>query len=331
MPESTSLLYPPQPVAARKPPTLVVLGGNAFARPGEPLTMAGQFDFARRALEPLGDLLAGDTPLLLTHGNGPQVGHMLVRVEAALGRAYTIPLEVCVAESEGELGYVLQQTLYNLLAERGSARPIAALLTQVVVSPDDPAFREPTKPIGQFYSAVQARELQRQGFAVREDAGRGWRRVVASPWPTEIVELPVIERLLEWGAIVIAGGGGGIPVVRRSGCLTGVEAVVDKDLAAALLGRALGAELLLILTGVPCAYLDFGSPRQTPLGRIGLERARQLIAQGHFAPGSMLPKMQAAVQFADRPGTRSIVCDPASLVAALKGRAGTIVCDAADV
>jgi carbamate kinase len=304
---------------------LAVLGGNAFAPPGRPLTMRDQFRFAREALAALLPLVESDVGLVITHGNGPQVGHILIRVEEALGKAYSIPLEVCVAESEGELGYVLEQSLYNLLVEQGIHRPIAGLLTQVVVDEKDPAFADPTKPIGPYYDAAQAEEMRRGGFAVREDAGRGFRRVVPSPRPREIVEAETIGRLLDLGILVIAAGGGGIPVVRRDGRLEGVEAVVDKDLASALLGDVLGAELLVILTGVPCAYRHFGAPEQEPIGRIAPDEADRLQAEGHFAPGSMGPKIEAAAQFARLPGRRAIICDPPSLAAALEGRAGTIV------
>jgi carbamate kinase len=183
---------------------IVALGGNAFARPDEPLTMARQFQVARDALAHLLPLLTDSAPLVLTHGNGPQVGHILVRVEEALGKAYAIPLEICVAESAGELGYVLEQTLHNLLADHAIKRPLVSLLTQVVVKSDDPAFVAPTKPIGPFYTAEQAAELSRKGFVVREDAGRGWRRVVPSPAPRRIVEAPIIGRLLSDGVLVIA-------------------------------------------------------------------------------------------------------------------------------
>ncbi|MAG93183.1 MAG: carbamate kinase [Planctomycetaceae bacterium] len=304
---------------------LIVLGGNAFVTPGEPLTMAGQFAFANQVLSALAPLLLGDDQIVITHGNGPQVGHMLTRVEAALGEAYAIPLEVCVAESEGELGYVLEQSLHNLFAERGCVRPIASLLTQVVVDPHDAAFGEPSKPVGPFYDRMQSEELSRQGFAVREDAGRGFRRVVPSPAPQEIIDVEVIETLLEAGVVVIAAGGGGIPVVRKEGRLRGVEAVVDKDLASALLGQELDARLMVILTGVPCAYRDFGSPDQQPLGRLDVARAEQLLAEGHFAPGSMQPKIEAALAFASRPDCRAVICDSDSLSEALKGNAGTII------
>lgn len=304
---------------------VVVLGGNAFAGPGGRLTMEGQLQFAHDALRQLRPLLPLDTRLLISHGNGPQVGQIVTRVEAALGQAYAIPLEVCVAESEGELGYVLEQALHNVLVECGLQRPICTLLTQVVVAESDPAFVNPTKPIGVFYDRTAADALQRRGFAVREDAGRGFRRVVPSPEPLEIVELGILRTLFDTGVIAIAAGGGGVPVVRRDGRLTGVEAVIDKDLTAALLAHQLDAELLIILTDVPCAYRYFRSPQQEPIGRISVNEARRLIAEGHFASGSMQPKVEAAARFAVQPGRRAIICSPPLLADALRGTAGTIV------
>ena len=304
---------------------VVALGGNAFVRPGGPLTMQGQFEFAHSALTCLEPLLTEETQLLITHGNGPQVGHMLIRVEAALGQAYGMPLEVCVAESEGELGYVLQQTLHNLLVGRDRQRPIASLLTQVVVDPADPAFAAPSKPVGPFYDSHQAAALRNRGFPVHEDAGRGFRRVVPSPKPQAIVELDIIRQLLDAGVVAVAAGGGGIPVVRDDGRLAGVEAVVDKDLASAMLGQELAADLLVILTGVPCAYRDFNTSRQQPVAHITVDEGRQLIDEGHFAPGSMRPKMEAAVAFAATRGRRAIICNPQGLANALKGQGGTHV------
>ncbi|HND56801.1 MAG TPA: carbamate kinase, partial [Pirellulaceae bacterium] len=293
--------------------------------PGQRLTMAGQLEFAHAALQQLLPLLDERTQVLLSHGNGPQVGHMLTRVEQALNKAYALPLEVCVAESEGELGYVLQQALVNVLAARGQSRPSAVLLSQVVVSPDDPAFQEPTKPIGVFHDAAEAEQLRRQGFSVREDAGRGWRRVVPSPRPLEVLERDVIRRLLDQNVIVIAAGGGGIPVVRHDGRLVGVEAVIDKDLTGALLADQLDADELIILTDVPCAYRDFRLPSQSALSRLTPDEARRLATDGHFAAGSMHPKIEACVQFASRPGRRAIITNPNTLAAALRGEAGTVV------
>ncbi|MHC4879660.1 MAG: carbamate kinase [Planctomycetota bacterium] len=305
--------------------TLVVLGGNAFARPGEPLTMAGQFAFAEALFQRLVPLFEDGRRIIITHGNGPQVGQMLTRVEAALGEAYALPLEVCVAESEGELGYVLQQSLLNVLREHGLDRPVVSVLTQVVVDADDPAFASPAKPVGVFYSTEQAQQLQREGFTLREDAGRGFRRVVASPAPQAIIEADVIRQLIHSGVIVVAAGGGGIPVVERDARLVGVEAVIDKDHASTLLGELIDADEMLIVTGVPSAYRNFGAADQTPIGRISPDAAERLVSAGHFAAGSMMPKMEAAIRFARRPGCRAVICNIDSLPSAIAGHSGTIV------
>lgn len=305
---------------------VVALGGNAFASPGAPLTMAGQLDFAARVVAALLDALGPARPLVITHGNGPQVGHMLTRVERALGEAYAVPLDVCVAETEGELGHVLALTLHNDLARRGLSRSVASLLTQVVVDADDPAFGAPTKPVGPFYDAARARALAAEGFAMREDAGRGHRRVVPSPEPRELLGVEVVGPLLDHGAVVIAVGGGGVPVVRRGARIDGVEAVVDKDLASALIADAIGAELLLIVTGVDAAYRDFGTPRAVRLPWLAPEDVRALAADGHFPPGSMGPKMEAAARFAERTaGRRAVITDVSNMQESLRGAAGTTV------
>lgn len=302
---------------------VAALGGNAFAARGSAMTMEGQFRFARDALRRLEPLLAPGIELLITHGNGPQVGHELVRVERAEGEAYSLPLDVCVAETQGELGYVLARTLRNLFAEQGLHRPVAALVTQVEVDPGDPAFANPTKPVGPVLSPAQAAALGARGVTVCEDAGRGLRRVVPSPEPLRVVEADVVRELLGLGAAVVAAGGGGVPVARSADGLRGVEAVVDKDLTAALLAGALEADLFLVLTDVPCAYTDYRTPRQAPLRQLTPDRARALLRQGHFAPGSMAPKLEACARFASRPGRRAVICDLAHLAGALRGEDGT--------
>ncbi|MHA7814888.1 MAG: carbamate kinase [Pseudohaliea sp.] len=301
---------------------VISLGGNAFARGGEAMTMAGQFRFAADTLAPLAALLTGGEELLLTHGNGPQVGFILTRAEEALGKAYGLPLEVCVAESEGEIGYVLQQTLHNLTAGR---RPVATLLTQVVVDAEDPAFTRPDKPIGPWFDPAQAETLAASGMPlVRDGNGRG-RRVVASPRPLRIVETAVVDSVLRLGVVAIAAGGGGIPVVERDGRLEGVEAVVDKDLATALLAIELGAERLVLVTGVAGVYRAFGTPGASLIERTTPAALKELAAAGEFPPGSMGPKVAAAVQFVRAAGRPAIICQPAELAAALDGRAGTRV------
>lgn len=305
--------------------TMIVLGGNAFARPGEPLTMAGQFAFAESLFRRLIPLFESGRRIVITHGNGPQVGQMLTRVEAALGEAYALPLEVCVAESEGELGYVLQQSLLNVLREHGLERPIVSVLTQVLVDEADPAFDEPSKPVGIFYSAEQTQQLREQGFVLREDAGRGFRRVVPSPEPKAIIEAQVIQQLIDSGVTVVAAGGGGIPVVEREGRLVGVEAVIDKDHASTLLGEAINADEMLIVTGVPFAYTNFGTHDEQPIRHVSPIAVETLVREGHFAAGSMLPKMEAAIRFARRPGCRAVICDIDTLTEAVAGRSGSII------
>lgn len=301
---------------------VVSLGGNAFVRPGGEISMAGQFEFARQTLAPLVDLLQPARKLLITHGNGPQVGYMLTRVEAALGKAYALPLEVCVAESEGEIGYVLQQTLHNLT---GGQHPVSTLLTQVLVDEADPAFSQPSKPIGPWFEPPQAAALEQAGFKlVYDKAGRG-RRVVPSPKPLEVIEMAVIRQLLALGIIVIAGGGGGIPVVRRGAQLQGVEAVVDKDLVSAMLAIGTDAEQFIMVTAVAGAYTDYDTASARLIGRASPDQMTAWLAQGHFAAGTMGPKVTAAIQFVRATGRRAVICQPADLAAALVGEAGTVV------
>lgn len=301
----------------------MALGGHAFVEPGHSLTMAGQQARAREAVGVLLDAIGVGTSLVVTHGNGPQVGHALTRVELALGEAYEIPLEVCVAETEGELGYVLAQTLHNELAARGRRRPVASLLTQVLVDPNDPAFEAPTKPIGPVYPTARADALEDAGFVVMADRG-GWRRAVASPEPLEILDVDVVGRLLDMDVTVIAAGGGGVPVVERAGRIEGIEGVIDKDLASAMLAREVGADALIIVTDVPCAYLGFGTEDPRPLRRASGAEARALAAEGHFGEGSMAPKIEAGARFAEA-GGRTVITDLAQLEDALAGRAGTTI------
>lgn len=301
---------------------VVSLGGNAFSASNESMTIQGQFEFAARTLAPLSCLLDDDQQLLITHGNGPQVGYILTRVEEALGKAYPLPLEVCVAESEGEIGYVLQQTIRNLT---DGQRPVTTLLTQVLVSRDDEAFSHPTKPIGPWLEPEQTAPLQQSGVPlVYDDLGRG-RRVVPSPRPGGIVELDIIRQLLDLGIIVIAAGGGGIPVVEKNGKLEGVEAVIDKDLASALLAIGLQADQFVMVTNVPGVYTDFGGDRARLLSRTTPEELETWLTLGHFPPGTMGPKVEAAIQYVRASGNPAVICQPGDLAAALLGQAGTIV------
>ena len=307
-------------VSAALPEGLVLaLGGHALLRAGEPPGVAAQRKNLRRALRFLAPIAAGGSRIAIVHGNGPQVGHALIRSEEALGRAYELPLDVCVAQTQGEIGYLIQEALGELLRAAGSDRRVVTTITRTVVEPCRPDAQMPRKPIGPFYANPPARP-----FPVMEDAGRGYRRVVASPRPVEILEAPVIRTLFEDGVIVVAAGGGGIPVRRtREGALAGVEAVVDKDWAASVLALAIGAARILDLTGVDCVKLDLGGEHECGLRALTPAEARRHLAEGEFAEGSMRPKIEAALHFVERGGEEVIITSPEQAVAALAGRAGT--------
>jgi carbamate kinase len=309
---------------------VLALGGNAITRPGDEPSVAAQFRRTRATVEHLLPVIASRRwRLLLTHGNGPQVGNILLRSDLAAeaGALPRLPLDTAVADTQGGMGYMIQQCLANALWESGIQSPVATVITQVIVDDHDPAFEDPSKPVGRFYPADQAGELKRHGWTLKRDAqGRGWRRVVASPPPLEIVEQPVVRRLLDEGVIVVACGGGGIPVYAdAAGSLTGAEAVIDKDLASALLARTVGAHTLAILTEVDRIYLNYGEPDQRPLVTVDVATLERLTAEGHFPPGSMGPKVEAVISFVRAGGQRAIVTSPELLEASLAGRAGTHV------
>jgi carbamate kinase len=307
------------------PKLVVALGGNALVRAGERGTVSEQFANTRAAILSLMELIRSDFRVVLTHGNGPQVGNIMIRVEAALGQAYNLPLGVAVAESQGEMGYMIAQTLQNRLILEKIHRPVVSVLTQVVCERDDPSVRRPTKPIGPFYSREQAEHLIQHGLTLVEDAGRGWRHVVPSPYPRQIVEREVIRLLLDQGILVIAAGGGGMPVyVAEDGTFEGIDGVVDKDLASSLLAREVGADDLLILTGVERVALDFGSSGQRWLESMSLADAIRLEAEGQFPPGSMGPKIRAAIEFLQAGGRAVLITVPERVGDAyLRRRTGT--------
>jgi len=303
---------------------VIALGGNALIKPGQAGTIPEQLANLDASLADVVELIGEGHRVALTHGNGPQVGNIVIRAEEARGKAYDLPLDVCVAQSQGELGYLIQRALRNALSRSGIARPVVTVLTQVLVDRQDPRMRSPSKPIGPFYTAAQADELRRRGYALMEDAHRGYRRVVPSPVPLRVIEQEVIRQLFESGAIVIAAGGGGIPVaLAEDGTLVGVEAVVDKDLTSSLLATALRADRLLDLTAVERVKLDFGTPRERDIERMTLDEARRYLAEGHFAPGSMGPKIEAAIAFLERGGREVIITRPEVALAAYRGRTGT--------
>jgi carbamate kinase len=302
---------------------LVALGGNALVREGggEAASIDVQRQRMREAAAVIAVLARGGRPLVVTHGNGPQVGAALERAESARGRAYDLPLDVCVAQTQGEIGYLLAEAIEAQCAAHGVARSIACVITRVVVDPRDPRMGEPTKPVGPIFPSDPNR-----GFPVRLDVGRGLRRVVASPFPQRVIETEAIRTLVESGVVVIAAGGGGIPV-RESGAGAdgprGVEAVIDKDLTSAVLASALGLPRMLHLTAVEHVKLDFGTARERDLTRLSVREARQWHAEGHFAAGSMGPKIEGAIGFLERGGHLVDVASIDAALAAFEGRAGT--------
>ena len=308
---------------------VIAVGGNAILRPGDALTQENQMKHVRTTCKALADLIERGYDIVISHGNGPQVGNILLRAEIAKAEVPANTLDVCVAESQGQIGYMLQQALTSEFAERGMDKIAVSLITQVVVSEDDPAFQNPSKPIGKYYSEEEARQLEREkGWKLVHDKKRGgWRRVVPSPEPTGIVESAPVRRLIFGGEnqaeVVIACGGGGIPVIRKDGLLTGVEAVVDKDLAAAMLAKNIRERLLVIATDVEHVCMDFGQPTQRPLGKVTLSEIKGLYDQGQFPPGSMGPKILAAIRFLEAGGEEVVITATEKLVDALEQGAGT--------
>jgi carbamate kinase len=295
---------------------VVALGGNALMRPGERGTAAEQLANLREACEALRPLL-GEDELVITHGNGPQVGNELLRHERGAEEVPPLPLYLAVAQTQAEIGALIESELMPV-----AGRAVACLLTHVVVAEDDPAFSEPTKPIGPFYNEARAQELERdRGWKIVHDSGRGWRRVVPSPLPLEVVELESVRSLLRGGAIAVACGGGGIPVARRDGRLVGLDAVIDKDRASSLLARELDADRLVILTEVPAVYRAFGTDRQEEIRGLVADEAKALVPE--LAAGSMRPKVEAAIEFARATGHDALITSPAALDTALEGEAGT--------
>jgi len=303
---------------------LLAVGGNSLIRAGEKGTIAEQRGNARRTAAQIVGLIRAGYQIVLTHGNGPQVGAELLRSERGASQVPGLPLDVCGASTQGEIGYLLQQSLESELQLAGLHVPVATVISQSLVSLDDSSMKHPSKPIGPFYSRADAEERRRLfGWEIVEDAARGYRRVVASPEPIEIVELEVIRDLVERGVLVIACGGGGIPVVWSNGRLQGVEAVIDKDLASALLASRLGAELFVISTDTDCVYLDYKKPTQRPLGRVSAAELEEYARAGHFPPGNMGPKIESVLRFLRSGGKEAIITSCENLCPAVAGSAGT--------
>jgi carbamate kinase len=305
---------------------VIAIGGNSLIPDAEHVTVQDQYRAAGETDDHIARLIRDGWDVAITHGNGPQVGFILRRSELAAHELHEVPLDVCGADSQGAIGYALQQNLVNDFRQMGIDKGVVTVVTQVEVAADDPAFANPTKPIGSFMEAGEAgRRRDEEGWDVVEDAGRGWRRVVASPAPIRIVEEEAVRTLLEAGQVVITVGGGGIPVIRNeAGDLEGVAAVIDKDHASALLGTVIDADLFLISTAVEKVALNFGTPEQEWIDRLTVAEAKDLLAEGiHFAEGSMAPKMRAAVDFLERGGREVVITDPANLEVAVGGETGT--------
>ncbi len=304
---------------------VVAIGGNSLIKDNARRTVPDQYAAAHETCVHIAGMIEEGWDVAIGHGNGPQVGFILRRSELARHELHEVPLEFCGADTQGAIGYMLQQNLYNEFQRRGMARQAATVVTQVLVDRNDPAFQNPTKPIGSFMDEQEAqRRREAEGWDVVEDAGRGWRRVVPSPLPVRVVERDTVKELIDAGFVVITVGGGGIPVTEDgAGKLTGVPAVIDKDFACSLLATSIGADLLMISTAVEKVALSFGKPGQRWIDRMTAAEARAYMEEGHFAPGSMRPKIQASLWFLEKGGKETIITDPENIQRALAGETGT--------
>ncbi|MTI66627.1 MAG: carbamate kinase [Firmicutes bacterium] len=306
---------------------VVALGGNALQKSGKPATAQAQLEVVRETSKHLVDLIEDGYEVVIAHGNGPQVGRIVIQNETANHVTPAMPFDVCGSMSQGMIGYHIQQAVGDELNKRNINTPVTTLVTQVVVDKEDQAFKNPTKPIGPFYSEEEAKKLKEEkGYDIVEDSGRGYRRVVASPMPERIVELKSVKTLVDAGHIVITVGGGGIPVIEKDNSLKGVAAVIDKDLASERLAEDLEVDTLMILTAVDKVSINFGKENQKDLDKITVKEAYKYIEEGHFAPGSMLPKVKAAIKFAEsKPGRKALIASLSNAKEALKGENGTVI------
>ncbi|SMC56505.1 carbamate kinase [Sporomusa malonica] len=309
---------------------VIAIGGNSLIRDNTRQTVEDQYDAVCETAKHIVGMMEQGYEVIITHGNGPQVGFILRRSEIAneVAGMHFVPLVACGADTQGAIGYQIQQAMDNEFKKRGMDKSAITLVTQVVVDANDPAFQKPTKPIGSFYTQEQSEKIQKEhpDWVMVSDSGRGYRRVVASPLPLEIVEKDVIHKLVREGYCMIAVGGGGIPVIRQEdGCFKGVDAVIDKDFAASLLATQILADELIISTGVPKVYLNYGKPEEKALDRVTLAELKEYVKENHFAPGSMLPKIQAVIKFLENGGSKAIITNPESLEEAVAGKTGTHV------
>jgi carbamate kinase len=310
---------------AKKKIAVVAVGGNSLIKDKQHQTVPDQYAAAVESMSHIAGMIEAGWEVLVTHGNGPQVGFILRRSELSLHELHVVPLDYCGADTQGAIGYMFQRALHNEFRKRGIKKEAATVVTQVLVDRNDPAFQNPSKPIGSFMDQAQAEQhRQADAWSVVEDAGRGWRRVVASPDPKRVIEAPAIQKLVEGGFVVICVGGGGIPVIEdEHGDLQGIEAVIDKDFSGALLANAVKADLLLITTAVEKVAIHFNKPDQQWLDKLTLAEARQYLAEGHFAKGSMGPKIEAIIRYLESGGKEALITDPANIGRALQGKTGT--------
>jgi carbamate kinase len=304
---------------------LLALGGNAMTNADGRARVEDQQAAAVVAMRAVGELIAAGSDVVITHGNGPQVGNLLVKNELAAAVVPPVPLDWCGAQTQATLGFTLMNALDNELRGRGIDRPSATVVTRTLVAADDPGLTRPSKPIGRFLPEAEARRLAEHGETWEDRGEKGWRRIVASPEPLEVLDGPAVRTLVDAGYVVVANGGGGIPTVREGGVLRGVEAVIDKDLGAAVLALTVAAEVLVIATDVPHAVLRFGTPEAEPLGRVGVAQLRRHLAEGHFAGGSMGPKVDAACRFVEQGGRHAVITELDQIVDGVAGTAGTLV------
>ena len=304
---------------------VVAVGGNSLIKDPKRVTMQDQYNAGAESIHHIVDMIEQGWNVVITHGNGPQVGHVLRRSEIAAGQVHEVPLDYCGADTQGSIGYMFNRALVNEFKKRGMNRNSVAVVTQTIVDSNDPAFQNPTKPIGSFMTEEEAkRRAQEDGWVVVEDAGRGWRRVVPSPIPMKIVEAPAIKALIDAGVVVVGVGGGGIPVKENGdGMLSGVEAVIDKDFGSSLLATMIGADLFVISTAVEKVSLNYNKPNQIDLDCLTMAEARKYMEDGHFAKGSMLPKIQAILRFMENGGKKALITNPENIGRALRGETGT--------
>jgi carbamate kinase len=306
---------------------VLAMGGNSLIRDKNHIALSFQYERVQETVKYIAELIAHGIHLVITHGNGPQVGFIYRRGELARSELPLIPLDICGADTQGAIGYMIEKALLNEFKRRGIDKKVTAVVTQTIVDREDRSFKHPTKPIGSFMSEEEALAHKKElGWDVAEDAGRGYRRVVPSPIPKKIIELDVIKLLVKSGYVVIAAGGGGVPVIlNEQGEIEGVEAVIDKDLGSSVMASGLGADTLVISTAVDAVYLNFGKEDQRPLSHVSLPEIKRYLEEGHFKPGSMKPKIEAIINFLENGGEKAIITSPENLLRAFKGEAGTTI------